>query len=149
MSPKNLAITVVVVAVVLLVGWQLVKSQSGTAGPAPETPTTVNPAPTTIESTSSGTSGAMMAETAVTVSATGFSPQNVTIKAGGSVTWMNSDSANHQVNSDPHPTHTAYSPLNIGLLKPGDKKSLTFPTPGTYKYHDHLNPSSTGTITVQ
>ena len=125
------------------------KSQSAQVTPAPDTSTMDNnPAPTS-ESTSSGASGAMMAATVVTISSNGFSPQNVTIKAGDSVSWMNSDSANHTVNSDPHPTHTAYSPLNLGLMKPGEKKSLTFPTAGTYKYHDHLNPSSTGTVTVQ
>lgn len=86
----------------------------------------------------------------VTNGINGFTPETVTIKVGDSVTWVNSDLKNHTVNSDPHPSHTAYPSLNtIGLLKPGEKKSLVFPTKGTYGYHDHLNPSHTGTIIVE
>lgn len=86
----------------------------------------------------------------VNISATGFQPQSITIKAGQNVTWTNKDKVNHQVNSVVHPTHLVYPPLNtIGLLKPGESKSLTFRTAGTYKYHDHLNPSLRGQVIVQ
>ena len=86
----------------------------------------------------------------ITITAGGFSPAEITIKAEDSVTWVNSDSNDHQVNSGPHPIHTGYQPLNtVGLIKTGESKSLTFPTTGTYKYHDHLNPQLTGEVTVE
>lgn len=86
----------------------------------------------------------------ITITANGFSPAEITVKAGESVTWVNSDSSDHQVNSAPHPTHTDYQPLNtVGLIKAGESKSLIFPTAGTYKYHDHLNPQLTGTVIVE
>ena len=78
----------------------------------------------------------------------GFGPQTVTIKVGESVTWYGTD-APLNVASDPHPQHSNYSPLNLGEIKQGTTKSLSFPTAGTYTYHNHLNPEHTGTITVE
>ena len=133
------------VAVVVLVagGWFLTRPQS-TPTPTPSVVST----PTPTESTA--TEGAMVEDrTTVTISSSGFSPKEITIKAGTAVTWTNSDTADHNVNSAPHPTHTIYSPLNLNTIKPGETKSLTFPDTGIYKYHDHLNPTLFGSITVE
>jgi len=80
---------------------------------------------------------------------TGFEPQAITIKTGQTVTWTNQSGTNVFVASSPHPSHTDYLPLNLGIIKNGDSKSLSFPTPGTYKYHNHLNAGQYGSITVQ
>ena len=85
----------------------------------------------------------------VNITASGFSPKDITVKAGESVTWANGDSIDHTVNSAVHPTHLAYPPLNLDTVSPGEKKSLIFPKAGTYKYHDHLNPSLFGSVTVE
>lgn len=86
----------------------------------------------------------------VTIDSNGFNPPGLTIKKGGSVTWKNTDSALHQVDSNPHPVHTDYLPLNsVDLIQPGGEKSLSFPDSGTYKYHDHLNPQFMGEIVVR
>lgn len=147
MSSRNLGIAAVVI-VVIVVGWWLVKSQSGGATPNPYSSTTQTPTEATAPTSAASPSGAM-SETVVTISSSGFSPKSITIKTGESVTWMNSDSVNHQLASDPHPVHTAYPPLNLGVIGPGEKKSLSFPTAGTYTYHDHLNPTLKGTVTVE
>lgn len=81
-------------------------------------------------------------------SADGFMPSSLTIKAGTTVTFLNT-SGQLSVNSNPHPVHTDYPPLNLGVIQEGQSKSLTFDKPGTYGFHNHLNPSQTGTITVQ
>lgn len=147
MSSRNVMIAVVVLVVVLAGGWFLLRPQQ-TVAPAPSAE--VTPKETYPEaSVEPATNSAMMEKTKVTISATGFSPKTVTIKVGEAVTWTNSDSANHTVNSDPHPTHTIYPSLNLGPIQPGTSKSLTFDKVGTYRYHDHLNPSLTGTVTVQ
>ena len=136
----------IAVAVVVLVagGWLLTRPQTA---PAPTPAVVSTPQPTE----SSATEGAMMekSKNIVTISSSGFSPKDITIKAGEAVTWTNSDTADHNVNSAPHPTHTIYSPLNLDTIKPGEEKSLTFPRTGTYKYHDHLNPSLFGSVTVE
>ena len=88
-------------------------------------------------------------EAIVTANASGFVPQTLTIKAGTKVVWMNKSGDVVTVNSAVHPTHLVYPPLNLGEF--GDRSSvqLGFDKPGTYSYHNHLNPSKTGTIVVE
>lgn len=143
---RNTTIGLVVVVLVILAGWYLLQSQKGQAPtPSPQV-TTEEVSPSTEEATEA----AEVEENVVKITSSGFSPKDITIKIGESVTWMNEDSESHQVNSAVHPTHQLYPPLNtVGLLKQGAKKSLSFPEAGTYKYHDHLNPSLTGSVTVE
>lgn len=88
-------------------------------------------------------------QNSVTLTSAGFSPANLTIKKGQTVTWVNKSGQTATVNSAPHPAHTAYPPLNLGSFIDGGSLSLTFDKPGTYGYHNHLNSSERGTITVQ
>ncbi len=88
-------------------------------------------------------------QSTVILNADGFSPATLTIKPGTTVTWENKSGSGATVNSDPHPTHTAYPPLNLGPFNDGDSLKLTFDQPGTYGYHNHLNPSQKGKIIVQ
>ncbi len=104
---------------------------------------------TTAPSGSATTPSAAMQQNVVTLTANGFAPATLTIKAGSTVTWMNKSGDVATVNSDPHPTHTTYPPLNLGQFANGASLSLPFSTPGTYGYHNHLNPSEHGTIVVQ
>lgn len=108
--------------------------------------TTPSPAVPVIES---GSPSAIVSQNVVTISESGFSPQVITVKAGETVTWMNSDSKVKDVSSAVHPTHQVYPPLNLGNIAVGESKSLTFPTAGTFKYHDHLYPIQTGSVVVQ
>lgn len=85
----------------------------------------------------------------VTQTSKGFSPQTITVKLGETVVWVNEDKVTHNVSSALHPTHQAYPPLNLGDYEATQKMSITIPTPGTYKYHDHLYPNLTGTIIVE
>lgn len=85
----------------------------------------------------------------ITLTASGFNPQSVTIKQGAKVVWLNKSGNDATVNSNPHPTHTDYSPLNLGRFGNGESLSLTFDQKGTYGYHNHLDPSQTGTIIVE
>lgn len=143
---RNATIGLVVVILLFLAGWYYFQSQKGGVSytaPRP-TPTVTQP------KKSPATSSAQTVEkNVVTISSGGFSPKKITIKAGETVTWKNDDRANHTVNSTPHPVHTDYQPLNLGTIRSGETKSLQFPTAGTYKYHDHLNPSLTGSVTVE
>lgn len=85
----------------------------------------------------------------VNISKDGFSPQNLAIFPGDKITWQNKSGKDAQVASNPHPTHTDYSPLNLPTIKNNSEASLTFPEKGSYGYHDHLNPSRYGIIVVQ
>lgn len=142
MSRNNLIIVVIVI-VALAGGLYLLNAQRKSS-PPPTSPVTEE------QPTETSTPSATRNENIVTISSSGFAPLSITIKAGETVTWVNNDTASHQVNSAVHPTHQVYPPLNnVGLLKVGEQKSLTFPEAGTYKYHDHLNPTLTGTVVVE
>lgn len=145
---RNLILGIVVVLIVIAGGWWLVQSQSGQNNPSP---TDTSEATPVMEPSSASPSGSpSSSEQTVTITSDGFNPTTVTIKEGEMVTWMNSDSSSHTVNSDTHPSHTLFPILNtVGLVKSGEKKSLTFDKTGTYTYHDHLNSSLKGTIIVQ
>lgn len=94
---------------------------------------------------------AMMAkeETVVTVTKNAFNPQSVTVKAGTKVVWKNESGAMANVSSAIHPTHQVYPSLNLDNFVNDSQVSLVFDKPGTYKYHDHLRPSLTGTVVVK
>lgn len=147
---KNQLLILIIVGVVIIAGVYLgLRSYR----PAPQ-PQTINQTPVTEKSQPSPTDQNLKEtsqdEHLVEITAAGFSPQSITIKAGQAVTWINKDKSSHQVASAVHPTHLVYPPLNtIGLLTSGEGKPLVFPQAGTFKYHDHLNPGFTGEVVVE
>lgn len=72
-----------------------------------------------------------------------FSPTNVTVNAGGQVTWINNDQAQHTITFDNGSIDE--------LLNNGGSFTATFNTVGTFSYHDRLNnqPGLRGTVVVQ
>jgi len=90
-----------------------------------------------------------MKDQEISITDQGFSPQEVTITRGTRIIWKNNSSGLATVDSDPHPQHTSFPPLNIGEIKTGDSVRLIFTQPGIYTYHNHLNPSQAGTIRVE
>ena len=69
---------------------------------------------------------------------------NSTIKVGNNITWINHDFAvNHEIVSD-----STNNTFDSGVLKNGQSYSLNFTQPGTYNYHDKLNPNLKGIIIV-
>jgi amicyanin len=71
-----------------------------------------------------------------------FGPQELHVKAGTTVTWVNRDDIPHTVTS----TTQAF---RSKALDTNDKFSFTFTTPGSYKYFCSLHPHMTGTIVVE
>ncbi len=110
---------------------------------------------TTTSSTSSTTSSHDMSEsskslatetpnaTGVTIENFAFSPANITVKKGTTVTWTNKDSATHTVTE----TDSQKGP-DSGNLAQGKAYSFTYDTAGTFKYHCAIHPDMTGTVTV-
>lgn len=85
----------------------------------------------------------------IILNSNGFSPSPFTIKTGDSVYWVNQSGKTATIDSDTHPTHMAYAPLNLGSFDNGATLSLTFDKAGSYGYHNHYNPSVRGTIIVE
>jgi plastocyanin len=71
-----------------------------------------------------------------------FSPQQVTVKAGDTVTWVNHDDIPHTVTSKTFMFRS--KPLDSD-----DKFSFTFATAGSFPYFCSLHPHMTGTIVVE
>jgi plastocyanin len=104
------------------------------------------------------------AEHTVEMTSSGFSPNAITISKGDTVTFVNADGGSYWPASAIHPTHTVYPGSNINKcatderskifdacenIKQGESWSFTFNEVGEWNYHDHNNPSRTGTIVVQ
>ncbi|MDP3986663.1 MAG: hypothetical protein Q8P81_00360 [Nanoarchaeota archaeon] len=86
----------------------------------------------------------------VEITSSGFSPRVVEIDQGDIVTWVNRDSKRHWPASDDHPIHDAYPEFDSKRpLKADEDWDFQFDKRGEWEYHDHLNPSFTGTIFVR
>ena len=72
-----------------------------------------------------------------------FTPQTLTVKAGTTVTWTNRDDIPHGIASD----NKAFT--RSKALDTEDSYSVTFTTPGTFKYFCYIHPHMTGNIIVE
>jgi len=92
----------------------------------------------------------------------GFFPNNIEIKQGETVMFENTGTSEHWPASNIHPTHRAYPGSDIALcgknsnifdacdkIEPGQTFSFQLSQPGTWRYHDHINPKLTGQIIVK
>ncbi|MDD3531534.1 MAG: hypothetical protein PHV99_03040 [Candidatus Pacebacteria bacterium] len=105
-----------------------------------------------------GTSALPVAGQVVTYTASGFSPDTLTITKGSVVTFKNESGNDLRVASNPHPIHDTY-PTRGGCISstfdscdtiaPGASWSFQFNILGTWGYHNHVNPTDTGVIVVQ
>jgi plastocyanin len=71
-----------------------------------------------------------------------FAPQQVTVKAGTTVTWLNDDDV-------PHTVASSTKLFKSKTLDTKDSFSFTFTTPGTYEYFCSLHPHMTGAVVVE
>jgi plastocyanin len=73
-----------------------------------------------------------------------FEPASITVKAGTTVTWTNSDNFTHSVQFK-----DGGLPADAMLMKPGERTTYTFATAGTFHYQCSLHPQNMqGTVTV-
>jgi len=138
--------TIGIIALVVIIGVVWYAGSRKKSGTAPVNPSQNAQQP----STPSANETQKQAAATIEFTDSGFSPQSVTIKAGETVTFKNNSSSQLQVASAPHPTHTDRPELNApGPMGLGQTFSTAISEKGTWKYHDHLNPSLFGSITVQ
>lgn len=85
-----------------------------------------------------------------------FSPDNLHIEVGETVTWTNYDAEAHNIvmimGEHMHAPQLAgdHADADIEgpLLENGESWSYTFTEAGTYTYHCHPHPTMTGTVVV-
>ena len=70
-------------------------------------------------------------QTKVAISDFKYDPDAIRVKAGGTVTWTNSDKARHNAQTD----DGAPGEFNTGDLDMGDSKKVTFDEAGEFTYY--------------
>jgi plastocyanin len=90
----------------------------------------------------------------IRIAAAGVNPKSVEIALGARVLFINNDTVEHDMGSDPHPDHTDCPPLNqVGVLKPGEQRETgNFVVVRSCGYHDHNLPDVTalwGTVVTK
>lgn len=98
-------------------GMQIPAGGTGSAAPAPVTGTTVD------------------------IKNFAFSPANLTVRVGTTVTWTNRD-------SDAHTVVSSNGPLRSPTLDTGDSYRYTFTKVGTYAYLCSIHPFMLGSVEV-
>ncbi len=88
------------------------------------------------------------AATVITFTSNGFTPTALTVKKGTTVTVVNSSSQRVQFSSDDHPSHRLNEGMNLPVLAPGASDSFVADTVGEWGFHDHIDDSFTGVVTV-
>jgi plastocyanin len=77
----------------------------------------------------------------IAISGFRFTPENMTVQVGDTVTWTNNDTAPHTVDAD----NRAFK---SGTLRQGESYSYQAAQPGVYTYYCQFHPYMKGTITV-
>jgi plastocyanin len=130
------AIIVIVIIVVLLASGKT-NAPEPAKSPNPSLSTSVAPSATV------SPTGSPAAVSKITITNYAFSPSNITVTKGTTVTWTNKDAVAHTVTE----TDGKNGPKS-GDLNQNQTYSFTFNQVGTFKYDCSLHPYMTGTVTV-
>jgi len=155
MNQKPLLYALIITLVIVLVGFvylnlvatgQVTPSTAGkkvtqkpTLPPEPESPRVF---PTLVQTGTgaAATKPKVAGMERVSITANGFSKEEVTISPGDLVTWTNNDTANHKVKG---------KSWGSGVLTQGKAFTQEFDVAGTFSYADETNPSLTGRVVVK
>lgn len=86
----------------------------------------------------------------ISLSENGFTPNELTIKKGGTVKFVTTRDKPYWPASNLHPTHGIYPEFDPQKpIEASDSWSFKFDKVGSWKYHDHLSPYFRGTIIVE
>lgn len=149
---KSTSIVLSVIAVVIIIGgWVLFSTPRATAPVSPAVET----------SQTSPVSSSAPTSAVIEMTKNGFTPDPVTIKVGGTVTFKSIDGTPMWVASNAHPSHAQYdgttraehcaSPTGSAFDQcvKGSTYSFKFLKVGQWNYHNHLNADDGGTIIVE
>ncbi len=89
-------------------------------------------------------------ETTVRRTEAGFEPAHVTVHVGESIRFVNETEEPIWPASDSHPSHTLYPAFDPQEpIQPGASWRFTFDKIGVWEYHDHMQSTLTGVVTVE
>jgi plastocyanin len=128
---RLLSITFIALAIIALV------AAAGCSSSTPPTATTTSPPTTPATSTAPS---ADKPATAVSIVNMAFSPDQLTVQVGDTVTWTNNDSVPHTVTG---------ADFDSGAMATGATYSYTFVKAGTFDYTCTIHPQMLARVTVQ
>jgi hypothetical protein len=83
----------------------------------------------------------------ITITSAGVDTRSVQVAPGSRLRFINNDSRDHFMASNPHPEHTDCPEINLGTLRPGQSRETgNLVVTRTCGFHDHDNP---GTASLQ
>lgn len=133
-----LSLRLVVVSGVLIVAAACGGNYSSST-PSSPTPT---PAPATPPASDGPSSSVSIPVGAAVLGRAAFAPDALTVDAGTTVTWTNTDSVAH--------TSTSDAPgWDSGIVSPGGHFTRSFQAAGTFQYHCAIHPGMVGTVIVR
>jgi plastocyanin len=103
---------------------------------------TAEPSPTPSPTPDGPTTAVTIPVNAEALGNRAFAPDEVTIDAGTTVVWTNSDSVAHTSTADGNA-------WNSGVVSPGGHFSVKFQNAGTFPYHCTIHPGMVGTVVVR
>lgn len=128
---------VIVVAVLALVGiWAVIRNNNSDENPSSTSTNTSQPQSASNQQASN--------QGKVSIENMMFTPSQITVQKGETVTWTNNDNTAHTVTDD---LSNAGGPAS-GDIQPGSTYSFTFNKTGSFQYHCSIHPSMRGTIVV-
>lgn len=157
---RKVLVGVIVLLAGLAVGWFVLQGAPSGKPPAEEeSPTSQMPAtPGVTEMVVTETSPGpgmekgevpAVATTTVQYTDSGFGPNTITVKQGTTVRFTNQSSRGMWVASAVHPTHQLLPGFDqLQSVSKGGTYEYTFAKVGTWKYHNHVNATDTGTVVV-
>jgi len=168
MSNTKIIITIIVIVIIAAIAYFAFTGTVAAPAPAGNTATTTETVDTAVTVTPEDTTASVAAPAAaavITYTDAGFSPKTTTVKVGTTVRFVNNSSRGMWVASDQHPTHTHYDGTSLQqhcsagvdtnggfdectAVNSGSVYSFTFPKAGTFTFHNHVQASDTGTVTV-
>lgn len=86
---------------------------------------------------------AQASASAVEVSDDAFTPAEITVAPGTTVTWSNTSQ------NAPHSAKAQDGSFDTGYIMPGEQGQFTFDTPGEFPYYCEPHPYKTGVVRVQ
>jgi plastocyanin len=134
----NKVLIAIAAIVVLAVGGLVIydKGRSDTGSTEGNNNTNGSPPPSNQTAPSAG---------AISITNMMFTPSQISVQKGSTVTWTNDDNVTHTVIDD---LSNVGGPAS-GNIEPGSAYSFTFNKTGSFQYHCKLHPSMRGTIVVQ
>ena len=88
-----------------------------------------------------GSATVLAADQTVDISGFAFSPRELTVSVGDTVTWANADAQGHTATADD-------GAFDTGTIAGNAAKAVTLTSAGTFAYHCRIHPTMTATLVV-